>query len=148
MRFRAVVELGGKTATGVEVPAEIVDALGAGRRPAVQVSLAGYRYRSTVAVMGGRFMLPISTEHRAAAGVAAGDEVDVELVVDDVPRETPLPADLAAALDGSSRAFFDGLAASQRKEWVRWVEESKKPETRAAAVQRAALRLGTGEKTR
>ncbi len=73
MRFRTTVELGGKTATGLEVPAEVVDALGAGKKPPVTVTIGTHRYRSTVAVMGGRYMLPLSAENRAAAGVAAGD---------------------------------------------------------------------------
>ena len=74
MKFRATVELGGKTATGVEVPAQVVVALGSSKKPAVRVTINGYIYRSTMASMGGRFMLPVSAEVRQAAGVAAGDD--------------------------------------------------------------------------
>ncbi len=132
MRFPATIELGGKTATGIQVPDAVVEALGQGSRPAVLVTLRGYSYRTTVARMGGRFLVPLSAEHRAAAGLAAGDDVEVDLEADVAPREVVVPADLDAALsqDAAVRAFFDGLAYSHRKEWVRWVEDAKKPATR------------------
>lgn len=87
MRFRAVIQLGGKTATGIPVPSEIVARLGPSKRPAVRVAINGHTYRSTVAPLGGAFMLPLSAEHRASAGVAAGDEVEVDLERDTAPRE-------------------------------------------------------------
>jgi hypothetical protein len=93
VRFRSTVELGGKTATGIPVPAEVVAALGSHKRPAVRVTLGAHSYRSTVAPMGGRFMFPVSAENRAGAGVAAGDEVDVELELDTEPRELAVPPD-------------------------------------------------------
>ena len=104
MQFRSTIELGGKTATGFEVPGRVVDELGAGKRPAVQVTVNGHRYRSTVAVMGGRFLLPLSAQNRAAAGVAAGDEVTVDIELDTAPRVVEVPADLAAALDAEPAA--------------------------------------------
>jgi len=85
--FRATIELGGKTATGIEVPQEVVAALGSSRRPAVHATIAGYTYRTTVGSMRGRFMLPISAAVRAGAGVAAGDEVDVPLALDTADRQ-------------------------------------------------------------
>ena len=111
MQFRSTIELGGKTATGFEVPGRVVDELGAGKRPAVQVTVNGHRFRSTVAVMGGRFLLPLNAQNRAAAGVAAGDEVTVDIELDTAPRVVEVPADLAAALDAApaARARFDGL---------------------------------------
>ena len=148
MEFRTTVELGGKTATGLRVPDDVVEALGGGKRPPVQVTVGGYSYRTTVAPMGGAFYLPLAAEHREAAGLAAGQEVDVRIELDTAPRETPLRDDLAAALDGAARTFFDGLAPSHRKEWVRWVEEAKKPETRAARVEKTAAALREGRKTR
>jgi hypothetical protein len=146
--FRTTVELGGKTATGLQVPDEVVEALGAGKRPPVAVTVGGHTYRTTVAPMGGAFWIPLAAEHREAAGVAAGDEVDVVVELDSAPRETPLPDDLDAALDDAARAHFSGLAPSHRKEWVRWVEEAKKPETRAARVEKTAAALREGTKTR
>ena len=89
--FRGTLLLGGKTATGIEVPEEVVESLGSGKRPAVRVTIRGHSYRSTIAVMGGKFMLPISAENRAGAGVEAGDVVDVELELDTEPREVNVP---------------------------------------------------------
>src|SRR5579872_2282569 len=93
MRFRAIIQHSGKTATGISVPAEVVSALGTSKRPAVRVTINGYTYRSTVAPLGGAFMLPLSAEHRAAAGVAAGDAVEVTLVRDTAPRVVSVPPD-------------------------------------------------------
>jgi uncharacterized protein DUF1905/bacteriocin resistance YdeI/OmpD-like protein len=148
MDFRTTVVQSGKTATGLQVPDDVVAALGGGKRPPVTVTLGGYEYRTTVAPMGGAFWIPLSAEHRAAAGVLAGQEVDVRVELDTAPRETPLPDDLAAALDEDATAFFSALAPSHRKEWVRWVEEAKKPETRAARVERTAEALRSGRRTR
>jgi hypothetical protein len=148
MEFRTTVVLGGKTATGLQVPDEVVAALGGGKRPPVAVTIGGHVYRTTIAPMGGAFWIPLAAEHREAAGVQAGQEVDVRVELDTAPRETPLPDDLAAALDDGARTFFDGLAPSHRKEWVRWVEEAKKPETRAARVEKTAEALRAGRKTR
>jgi hypothetical protein len=92
MRFRATVELGGKTATGVEVPQDVVEGLRSGKRPAVRVTINGYTYRSSVGSMGGRFMLGISAEVRTGAGVQAGDEVDIDVELDTEPREVSVPA--------------------------------------------------------
>jgi hypothetical protein len=148
MEFRTTVTLGGKTATGLQVPDEVVTALGAGRRPPVVVTVSGHTYRSTVAPMGGAFWIPLSAEHREAAGLAAGDEVDVVVEHDAAPREVALPDDLAAAFDDDVQARFDVLAPSHRKEWVRWVEEAKKPETRAARVEKTVESIRAGKKTR
>ena len=148
MDFRTTVELGGKTATGLQVPDDVVEALGAGRRPPVTVTVGGYSYRTTVAPMGGAFWVPLAAEHREAAGVAAGQKVDVRIELDTAPRETPLPDDLDAALDDAGRAHFHGLAPSHRKEWVRWVEEAKKPETRATRVEKTAAAMREGKKAR
>src|SRR5215470_781564 len=136
MRFRATVELGGKTATGIEVPEDVVAALGSGNRPPVIVTVGGHHYRTTVARMGGRFLVPLSAENRTAAGVAAGDQVEVDIEVDSGPREVAVPDDLGAALaqDDTARANFDRLSFTHRKEWVRWIEEAKKPETRATRL--------------
>jgi hypothetical protein len=148
MEFRTTVVLGGRTATGLQVPDDVVTALGSGKRPAVTVTVGGYSYRTTVAPMGGAFWIPLAAEHREAAGVAAGDEVDVVIELDSAPREVPLPDDLAAAFDDDVRARFDALAFSHRKEWVRWVEEAKKPETRATRIERTVESLRQGKKTR
>jgi hypothetical protein len=148
VEFRTTVVQSGKTATGLQVPDDVVAALGGGKRPPVTVTLGGYRYRTTVAPTGGTFWIPLAAEHREAAGLQAGQEVDVRVELDTATRETPLPEDLAAALDDDARAFFDGLAPSHRKEWVRWVEDAKKPETRAGRVEKTAEALRAGRRTR
>lgn len=149
MRFRTTVELGGKTATGLPIPDDVVTALGAGNRPKVWVGVGGHRYRSTVARMGGRFLVPLAAEHRAAAGVAAGDEVEVDLELDDAVREVEVPAELSAALaaEPEARAFFDGLSFTHRKEWVRWIEDAKRPATREARVAKTVEGLRAGRRT-
>jgi len=149
MHFRATVERGGKTATGLLVPDEVVAALRAGKRPPVQVTVGGHTYRTTVASMGGRFLVPLSAENRTAAGVAAGDDVEVDVLLDTAAREVNVPADLVDALerDDQARQFFDDLAYSHRKEWVRWIEESKKNETRTSRIVRAVESLRAGKRT-
>ena len=146
MRFSTTVLLGGKTATGLVVPDDVVEALGAGKRPAVTVTVGGHTYRSTVARMGGQFLLPLAAEHRTAAGVAAGDEVDVDVELDTAPRTVDVPADLAAVLDADAdlRDRFDALAYSARKEHVRAVEDAKSEATRLRRIDKvvAALRAG------
>ncbi len=144
--FRTTVELGGKTATGLQVPDEIVRNLGTGKRPAVRVTVGKHTYRTTVGSMGGRFLVPLSADNRAAAGVAAGQQVDVTIEADTAPRDVTVPDDLVRALadDRDASRFFETLAFSHRKEWVRWIDDAKKPETRAKRVQTTldALRLG------
>jgi Domain of unknown function (DUF1905)/Bacteriocin-protection, YdeI or OmpD-Associated len=138
MKFRTVIKLSGKTATGIEVPPEVVPALGSGKRPAVSVRINGYTYRSTVAPMGGVFMLPVSAEVRECAGVAAGDKVDVELESDTAPREVIVPADLARALEGDANAkrFFEGLSYSKQQRVVLPLEGAKTAETRAKRLEK------------
>jgi len=150
MRFRATVELGGKTATGIEVPEDVVAELGSGNRPPVTVTLGGHSYRTTVARMGGRFLVPLSAENRTAAGVAAGDQVEVDIELDSGPREVAVPGDLAAALaqDAAARANFDRLSFTHRKEWVRWIEEAKKPETRTTRLAKTVESLRAGQRAR
>ena len=146
MKFRATLELGGKTATGIEVPIEVVDALGSGKRPAVRVTIKDHTYRSTVASMGGRFMLPVSAENRESAGVAAGDEFDVDLELDSEPREVTVPADFAAALKREAKAkkFFDGLSYSKKRWHVLSIEGAKSPETRQRRIEKSIGMLREG----
>jgi len=144
--FRATIELGGKTATGIEVPPAVVAALGTSKRPPVRATIAGYTYRSSVASMRGRFMLPISAAVRASAGVRAGDEVDVVLALDTEPREVTVPPDLAAALDADARArsSFDALSYSHRLRWVLSVDGAKTTATRERRIAKAVETLREG----
>lgn len=144
MKFRTT--LLGTTTTGIEVPEEVIVALGKGKKPPVVVTVAGYTYRNTVAVMGGRYMISLSAKNREAAGVAGGDEIEVELELDTEPRDVAVPEDFAAALDAEpkARAFFDGLSYSQRSWFVLGIEEAKKPETRRNRIEKAVERLASG----
>ena len=138
----AVHQEEGMNATGLQVPAEVVTSLNSGKRPKVKVSLNGYTYRSTVAAYGDVFMLPLSKEHREAAGVQAGDEVEVMMELDTEPRTVEVPEDLAAALkEGGVTAVFDALAPSKRKEHVRQVTSAKAEATRQRRIAKIVATL-------
>ena len=141
-----LVQAEGKNATGLRVPAEAVAALGTHKRPKVMVSLNGYTYRSTVAAYGDVFMLPVSAEHREAAGLKAGDQVEVTIELDQAPRTVDVPDDLAAALaeKPGATAAFEALAYSVRKEYVRQVESAKAQSTRDRWVAGIVAKLTTG----
>jgi hypothetical protein len=148
MKFHTTIELGGKTATGFQVPAEVVEGLGGGRRPGVQVTIGRLTYRSTIASMGGRFMVALSAERRAAGGLAAGDDVEVDVELDTSPRVVEVPADLAAALDAEPavdpplRARFDALSFTNRNEHVRALESAKTEATRQRRLAKIVADLG------
>ncbi len=148
MKFTADIEQSGRTATGIVVPDEIVQALGAGRRPPVRATINGYTYRSSVASMGGRYMLSVSAEVRSNAGVAGGDRVEVDLEVDTEPREVAVPQDFRDALDQNpaAAAFFDALAYSHRLRHVLAIEDAKTPETRQRRISKAVEMLQAGKK--
>jgi len=123
--------------TGIVVPPEIIEGLGAGKKPAVVVRVNGYEYRSTVGFMGGKAMIPFSSEHRAKSGLAGGDAITVELTHDDQPRTVEVPEDLAQALAGQGKTeTFEKLAPSKKKEFVRQVVEAKAAETRLRRIEK------------
>lgn len=136
MKFHATLELAGKTATGFEVPADVISALGASKKPPVVVTLNGFVYRTTVGVMGGRSLIPVSAQIRAGAGVAAGDELDVQIELDTEPRRVEVPADLAGALaaDAGLQEAFGRLSYSQQRQHVLAVEGAKTDATRQRRV--------------
>jgi hypothetical protein len=138
MRFTTTVFAGGGTTTGLPVPAEIVEALGAGKKPPVTVSIGAYRYRSSIASRGGEYLISLSAEHRAASGLRAGDEVEVDVEVDTEPREVTVPADLAVALDGAPAAgeAFRSLSYSRQLQHVLSVDGAKTEETRRRRVEK------------
>jgi hypothetical protein len=143
MRFTTTVELHGKTATGMAVPPEVVEALGGGKKPAVTVTVSVHTYRTSIGSMGGRSLIPLSAERRTAAGVSAGDEVEVDIELDTQPREVDVPADLAAALDAepAARARFDALSYSNQQRHVLAVEGAKAEATRQRRVAAAVATL-------
>ena len=144
MRFHTTILPAGKTATGIEVPPEVVDGLGA-----VRVTINGKTYRSTIASRQGRYLVGVSAKNRELTGVAAGDEVAVEIELDTESREVTLPSDFVAALatHPEARRFFDGLTHSQRRAFVEPIEDAKKPETRERRIKRAVTALREGRKS-
>jgi hypothetical protein len=122
---------------GIEVPEDVVLGFGAGKRVPVTVELNGHTYASSIASMGGRFLIPVSKSVREIADVAGGEEHDVTLEHDTSSRAPEVPSDLAEALEGAGvRAKFDALAPSRSKEHVRQVNDAKTDETRARRVKK------------
>jgi hypothetical protein len=129
--------------TGIEVPADVVAALDAGKRPPVVVNVNGYEYRSTVAPMGGKYLLPFSADRRKESGIQGGDEIDVKLTLDTAPRTVEVPDDLRSALDASdtAAAAWEKLSFTHRKEHVRAVLDAKKAETRTRRIAAVVAKL-------
>lgn len=146
MKFRTTIELGGKTATGMRVPKEVVAALASGQRPPVRVTINGYTYRSTIAAYTGDYFLPVSAEVRGHSGVQAGDEVEVEVELDTEPREVEVPQDLVFALaaEPAARSLFETLSYSNRRRIVLNINDAKTPETRQRRIAKAVESLREG----
>src|SRR5213078_2583718 len=138
MRFRTTILAAGKTATGIEVPPEVVEALGASKRPPVRVTVNGYTYRNTIAVMGGKYMVGVSAEHRGGAGVGGGDVVDVDIELDDAPRTVEVPPELAKALakDKVAKATFDRLSYTNQRRYADGIASAKTDETRQRRLEK------------
>lgn len=138
MKFRARVEPP-EPMRGLEVPPEVVEALGGGKRPPVIITINGHSWRSRVAIMRGRFLLGLSKANRQAAGVATGNEAEVEVEFDAEPRVVVEPADFARALDSDqvARAAYDRLAYSHKRRHVHAIESAKKPETPTRRIEKA-----------
>ena len=147
MRFRTKVLLAGKTATGVEVPAKVVDGLGSTKRPLVRVTINRYTYRSAIAPMGGTFMLGISEEVRNNAHVSAGDMVDVDVELDTQPRDVEVPPELAKALarDAKSKKYFESLSYSGKFRLTAPIANGKTAETRERNLAKAMQALKSGK---
>jgi hypothetical protein len=145
MRFRTKILLSGKTAAGIEVPEKVVAALGS-KRPPVRATINGFTYRTSVASMGGKFMLGVPPEFREGAGVAPGDMVEVDLELDTEPREVAVPSDFEAAMkrDAGAKKFFDGLTYSNKRRLVLAIEAIKSPEARERRIAKTVEQLGEG----
>ncbi|HZM57095.1 MAG TPA: YdeI/OmpD-associated family protein [Acidimicrobiales bacterium] len=142
MKFRSTVEPP-EPMRGLEVPPDVVEALGGGKRPPVTITINGHSWRSRVAIMRGRHLLGLSNANRKAAGVTTGDEIDVEVELDADPRVVVEPPDFARALraDPVARAAYARLADGSKRERVRAIESAKKPETRARRIEKAIAAL-------
>lgn len=134
--------------TGIEVPAEIIQQLDSGKKPPVKVIFNHFSYQSTVGVMDGRFMLPVSAAIRAQTGVKGGDRISVEISLDTAPRVVSLPTDFEQALAGheQAKAFFETLSPSSKKKYVTLIESAKTDETRQKRVSKAIEDLAAGKK--
>ncbi|MEA2628747.1 MAG: hypothetical protein QOJ10_1207 [Chloroflexota bacterium] len=143
MRFRTKLLSAGKTAAGIEIPARVVEALGSSKKPAVSVTINGFTYRSTVAVVGGKFMVGVSGERREAAGVTPGEMLDVDIELDTQPREVDVPAEFAKALgrDAQAKKVFEGLSYSGRLRHVLPIANAKTDETRKRNIDKAIKAL-------
>jgi hypothetical protein len=146
MRFRTTILGAGKTAAGIEVPPEVVEALGTSRKPPVRVTMNGHTFRSSVATMDGRFMVGVTNEFRRESGLAAGDIVDVDIELDTEKREVTVPPDLAVALaaDDAAQRFFDGLSYSNKRRIVMPIDDAKTPETRERRIASSVAKLREG----
>jgi hypothetical protein len=146
MRFKTTLQQEGKTATGFQVPVDVVEAMGKGKRPPVRVTINGYTYRSTVAAYGDVYMLPLAAEHRGPAGVSAGDALEVDLELDTEPRVVDVPPDLAAALDDApdAKQAFEALSYSNKRRITLAVEGAKAAETRQRRIEKSIAILREG----
>ncbi|MEU5951635.1 YdeI/OmpD-associated family protein [Streptomyces sp. NPDC047525] len=142
MKFRTYVEPP-EPMKGLEVPPEVVEALGGGKRPPVIITVNGHTWRSRVAIMRGRCLLGLSKANRLAAGIGPGEEVEVDLELDTEPRVVTEPEDFSRALDAdpAARAAYDRLPQGRKRQHVLAVDGAKKPETRARRIESALASL-------
>lgn len=150
MKFTATIESNGKTALGFRVPPEVVEALGRGKRPPVHVTINAHTYRSTVAVMGGAFMIGVSADNRVPAGVSAGDVVEIELVLDTEKRTVQIPPDLLLELEADPVAYklFSALSYSAQQRHVLPILGAKTDATRQRRIAKTLEDLRTTGRTR
>lgn len=146
--FRTTLLKGSGTTMGMVVPPAVVEALGQGKRPPVKVTINGYTYRNTVAVMGGKFMIGVAHEHRKPAGVEDGGDVEVTLELDTEKREVEVPEDFAAALTAApaAKAAFEAMSYSHRRQHTLAIADAKTPETRQRRIEKAVAVLSSGKK--
>ena len=143
LKFKTKLLTAGKTATGIQIPPAIIEKLGAGKKPPVKVTINNFTYRSTVAVMGGNFMVGVSAENREGAGVKGGDSIEVTLELDTEKREVEVPAEFQAALNKNKKAksAFESLSNSKKKALVIPIAIAKTVETRNRNIQKAMKEL-------
>lgn len=145
MKFKTkIVQTGNNT--GINVPEKIMESLGAGKKPPVVITLNQYTYRSTVAVMGGKYMVSLSAENRKNAKVSGGDELEINIELDTAPRIVELPADFQKSLDKNKAAktAFDKLSPSRKKAIVLSITDAKTEETRMKRIEKAIHTLNEG----
>jgi hypothetical protein len=142
--FEATLEPSGRGGGHlVTVPPEVVAALGGAGRIAVRATFDGVPYRGSIVRMGGVSVLGVQKAIMTKASVGPGDRLRVTVENDDAPREVEVPKDLAKALRAAPAALrsFESLSYSHRREYVRHIEEAKRPETRARRIERTVAEL-------
>lgn len=146
--FRTTIQTSGKNKAGIIIPDYIIESLGAGKRPPVKVTLNGYTYRSTVAVMGGRFLVGVSSAVRAESGVKGGDTLDVTIELDTEERKVAVPEALQRALDENPRAkqTFESLSYSRQRVFTESIASAKTPETLERRIAKSISELSAGKK--
>jgi len=147
VKFKTTIQQSDKTATGIQIPDDVIEALGAGKKPPVTLSVNSYSYRSTVATVDGKFMVGFSAAHREASGLKGGDAVEVEIELDTQPRTVDVPADLQAALDADPQAkqTFEKLSNSLKGYHVSQVLTAKTDETRQRRIEKSVAVLHEGK---
>jgi hypothetical protein len=143
LKFKTVLLTAGKTATGIKIPPEIIEKLNAGKKPPIKVTINGFTYRSTVAVMGGDYMVGVSAENREGARVKGGDKIEVTIELDTEPRVLVLPAEFKKVLDKNAKAkkVFESLSISKQKVHVLPIASAKTDETRKRNIDKAITAL-------
>jgi hypothetical protein len=146
--FRTILLRAGKTATGIKIPGEVIEKLGAGKKPPIKVTINGFTYRSTVAVMGGAFMVGVNAENRIGANVNGGDEIEVTIELDTEERTIDVPVELQKALNKNSTAkkMFETLSYSGKKALIVPVANAKTEETKNRNIEKAMNSLLTLKK--
>jgi len=157
--FTAVIQNAGGGGAFVEIPFDVEEAFGS-KRPKIKATIEGVPYRGTLvrtptlapaaSVGGPKHILIILKDIREQAGKTFGDEVHIAVEADEAPRVVAVPKDLAAAFkkDKEARALFDGLSYTHQKEYVRWIEEAKRQETRQSRIVRTIEMLKKTKKGR
>ena len=146
--FKTTLLQGGKTATGIKIPPEIIETLGAGKKPPIKVTINGFTYRSTVAVMGGDYMVGVSAENRLGAKVNGGDKIEVAIELDTEARELELPIEFKKELDKNAKAkkAFESLSYSKKRVHVQPIASAKTDETRQRNINKAITILSKTSK--
>lgn len=147
IKFNTIIFQQGNN-TGIEVPEAVIEQLASGKRPAVHITLNGFSYRSTVGVMGGKYLIPLSAERRAAAGVKGGDQLEITLEPDTAPRVVDVPEELKKALSNNKKAeaFFNSLSYSGQLKYVLPISQAKTEETKQRRIEKAVNDLKAGKK--
>lgn len=146
VKFMTTLQATGNN-TGIVVPPEVLDQLGAGKRPAVAVTVNGYAFECTLGSMGGNSMIAFSAARRKETGLAAGEAIEVTLALADGPRAVEVPADFRKAMRArkGTEAFFAGLAPSLQRYHVDQIEGAKTAETRQRRIDKAVALFAAGK---